>query len=208
MTRVLSGLDSLNRTLERLLYLVLLALLASFITFIIYQIASRNLAFLPRLFWTEEFSRFAFQWMVMLGTAVGVLHADHFVLEAFPRGSRADLVTRWIRDLACLLLGVLFIVHGKDFALSGLRRNAMASGLSMIYVYSVFAVSGIFIVLFSVQRLLHACLYGMNAMEASLNTPNEAEVIPAIDDTDLLPDALATPVVGDAPSSAARRPLS
>ncbi|MDH2290159.1 TRAP transporter small permease subunit [Cobetia marina] len=204
MPSVLAGLSRLNRTLERLLYLVLLVLLASFIVFIIYQIASRNLAFLPRLFWTEEFSRFAFQWMVMLGTAVGVLHADHFVLEAFPRGSRADLVTRWIRDLACLLLGVLFIVHGKDFALSGLRRSAMASGLSMIYVYSVFTVSGVFIVLFSLQRLLHAWLFGMTAMEAALNTPSEAEELATPEET----QAVLSPVIaGHAHDATDRRTL-
>lgn len=205
MHPVLSGLSRLNRTLERLLYLVLLALLASFIVFIIYQIASRNLAFLPRLFWTEEFSRFAFQWMVMLGTAVGVLHADHFVLEAFARGSRADLVTRWIRDLACLLLGVLFIVHGKDFALSGLRRSAMASGLSMIYVYSVFTVSGIFIVLFSLQRLLHAWLHGMQAMEKALNTPNEAEEQAIPEETAAV---LSPAIASHAHGATDRRPLS
>ena len=149
MPTLLHGLSRLNRLLERGLYLILLALLTGFIALIIYQIVSRNLPLLPRLYWTEEFSRFAFQWMIMLGTAVGVLHADHFVLEAFPRGSRADLVTRWIRDLACLAVGIIFIVYGKDFALSGLRRHATASGLSMIYVYSVFLISGIFISLFS-----------------------------------------------------------
>lgn len=177
MPTLLHGLSRLNRLLERGLYLILLALLTGFIALIIYQIVSRNLPLLPRLYWTEEFSRFAFQWMIMLGTAVGVLHADHFVLEAFPRGSRADRVTRWIRDLACLAVGIIFIVYGKDFALSGLRRHATASGLSMIYVYSVFLISGIFISLFSVQRLLHALYEGMDSMEAALNTPSEIESI-------------------------------
>ncbi|WP_168015055.1 TRAP transporter small permease [Halomonas salinarum] len=177
MPTLLHGLSRLNRLLERGLYLILLALLAGFIVLIIYQIVSRNLPLMPRLYWTEEFSRFAFQWMIMLGTAVGVLHADHFVLEAFPRGSRADLITRWIRDLACLTVGVIFIVYGKDFALSGLRRSATASGLSMIYVYSAFTVSGVFILLFSAQRLLHAMLEGMPRMEAALNTPNELDAV-------------------------------
>lgn len=177
MSRLLQGLAWLNRGIERLLHVLLLALVFGFILFIIYQVLSRNLPFMPRLYWTEEFSRFAFQWMVMLGAAVGVLHADHFVLEAFPRGTRADLFTRVVRDLACLLLGVLFVVYGKDFGLSGLRRNATASGLSMVYVYSVFAVSGAFMVLFSLQRLLHAALYGMDAMERSLNTPSDLDAI-------------------------------
>lgn len=191
MSLLLHGLTRLNRVLERLLHLLLLALLFGFILLIIYQVVSRNLPLLPRLYWTEEFSRFAFQWMIMLGTAVGVLHADHFVLEAFPRGSRADRITRVIRDLACLAVGVIFIVYGRDFALSGLRRSATASGLSMVYVYSTFLISGAFILLFSFQRLLHAALHGMSAMEAALNTPDEVEE--TLDHAVHQGDPLATP---------------
>lgn len=186
MSRLLNGLASLNRALERLLHVVLLALVLGFILLIIYQVVSRNLPFMPRLYWTEEFSRFTFQWMVMLGAAVGVLHADHFVLEAFPRGSRSDLVTRVIRDLACLAIGLIFVIYGKDFAQSGLRRSATASGLSMVYVYSTFMVSGVFILLFSVQRLLHAALYGMDDMETALNTPNEIDTLD-VDEPDQTP---------------------
>ncbi|MDW7748178.1 TRAP transporter small permease [Halomonas sp.] len=177
MSLLLHGLARLNRLLERLLHVVLLALVFTFIVLIIYQVVSRNLPFMPRIYWTEEFSRFAFQWMVMLGAAVGVLHADHFVLEAFPRGSRADLATRLIRDLACLAIGVIFLFLGQEFAASGLRRNATASGLSMVFVYSTFAVSGAFMVLFSLQRLLHATLHGMGDMEDALNTPNEIDEV-------------------------------
>ncbi|MHB0777231.1 TRAP transporter small permease [Halomonas sp. WWR20] len=182
MDSLLHGLSRLNRGLERVLNLLLLALLMSFILLVIYQIVSRNLPLMPRLYWTEEFSRFAFQWMIMLGTAIGVYHADHFVLEAFPRGTRADMATRLIRDLACLAVGVIFIYYGKDFALSGLRRKATASGLSMIYVYSAFTVSGIFIVLYSVERLLHTALHGMTAMESALNTPTELDELAHVDE--------------------------
>ena len=111
----------------------------------------------------------------MLGTAVGVLHADHFVLEAFPSGTRADQMTRWARDLACLVTGIIFVWFGKDFAISGLRRSATASGISMIYVYSVFTACGGFIILFSLERLLYAALHGMPAMEKVLNTPNAVD---------------------------------
>lgn len=175
MSRLLDGLALINRAIERLLHLILLGLVFGFTLLIIYQVISRNLPFMPRLYWTEEFSRFAFQWMVMLGAAVAVLHADHFVLEAFPRGTRADLATRLIRDLACLAIGLIFVAYGREFAVSGLRRSATASGLSMIYVYSSFAVSGAFMILFSLQRLLHVALHGMNAMEAALNTPQEID---------------------------------
>lgn len=177
MSRLLAALAQLNRILERVLNWTLLSLILGFILLVIYQVISRNLAFIPSIYWTEEFSRFAFQWMVMLGAAVGVLHADHFVLEAFPRGSRADIATRVIRDLACLAIGIIFVFYGHEFALSGLRRNATASGLSMIYVYSTFMVSGVFILLFSLQRLLHTLLHGLDAMETLLNTPSEIDTL-------------------------------
>ena len=175
MRLFLNVLSRANRVLEKLLHWILLALLFGFIAMIIYQIVSRNLPLLPRLYWTEEFSRFAFQWMIMLGTAIGVLHADHFVLEAFPRGTRADRLTRWIRDLACLAVGVIFVVYGQEFAASGLRRSATASGLSMIFVYSAFMVCGLFIVLFALERLARAVLDGLDAMEAAMNTPDPVQ---------------------------------
>ncbi|WP_322528108.1 TRAP transporter small permease [Salinicola sp. LHM] len=170
-----TALGRVNRQLERLLHGVLLFLLASFIVLIVYQIVSRNLGFLPRLYWTEEMSRFAFQWMIMLGTAIGVLHADHFVLEAFPRGSRPDRVTRVIRDVACLIVGLIFVVFGQAFALSGFNRIASASQLPMVVTYSTFLVSGVLIVLFSLQRLLVTASQGVDAMESELNTPSEID---------------------------------
>ncbi|MDF3920398.1 TRAP transporter small permease [Salinicola salarius] len=170
-----TALGRVNRQLERLLHGVLLFLLASFIVLIVYQIVSRNLGFLPRLYWTEEMSRFAFQWMIMLGTAIGVLHADHFVLEAFPRGSRPDRVTRVIRDVACLIVGLIFVVFGQAFALSGFNRIASASQLPMVVTYSTFLVSGVLIVLFSLQRLLMTASRGVDAMESELDTPSELD---------------------------------
>ncbi|KAA0015929.1 TRAP transporter small permease [Salinicola corii] len=169
------ALGRVNRQLERFLNGVLLLLLASFIVLIVYQIASRNLGFMPRLYWTEEMSRFAFQWMIMLGTAIGVLHADHFVLEAFPRGSRPDRITRVIRDVACLLVGVIFVVFGFDFLRSGFDRIASASQLPMMVTYSTFFVSGLLIVLFSLQRLLVTMAHGVDAMERKLDTPSEID---------------------------------
>ncbi|WP_087720079.1 TRAP transporter small permease [Salinicola salarius] len=170
-----TALGRVNRQLERLLHGVLLFLLASFIVLIVYQIVSRNLGFLPRLYWTEEMSRFAFQWMIMLGTAIGVLHADHFVLEAFPRGSRPDRMTRVIRDVACLTVGLIFVVFGQAFALSGFNRIASASQLPMVVTYSTFLVSGVLIVLFSLQRLLVTASQGVDAMESELDTPSEID---------------------------------
>ncbi|SPJ32801.1 TRAP transporter small permease [Kushneria phyllosphaerae] len=172
---IITALGRFNRALERVLNAVLLMLLAAFILLIIYQIASRNLPMLPAAYATEELSRFAFQWMIMLGTALGVLHADHFVLEAFARKSAMGRFTRVLRDLACLSVGVIFIVFGQTFAASGFNRIASASQLPMVVTYSAFLVCGILIVLFSLQRLLLGATQGFDAMERELDTPSDIE---------------------------------
>lgn len=163
------SLKKFNGLLERAINYLCLLLLLAFILFIVYQILSRALDIFPTLYFTEELSRFAFQWMVFLGTAVAVLHAEHFVLEAFPRGSKADRISRVIRDLSCLIMGIVFVVYGSNFAISGLARTATASGISMIFVYSTFATCGALIILFSTQRLFAAALFGVSAMESNLN---------------------------------------
>lgn len=172
---VIAALGRFNRGLERVLNVVLLMLLAGFIALILYQIASRNLGFLPTVYATEELSRFAFQWMILLGTAIGVLHADHFVLEAFARKSVMGRLTRTLRDLACLSVGIIFIVFGQGFAVSGFNRIASASQLPMVVTYSTFLVCGVLIVLFSLQRLLLSATQGLEAMERELDTPSEIE---------------------------------
>ncbi|WP_110684837.1 TRAP transporter small permease [Salinicola aestuarinus] len=187
-----TALGRINRQLERALNVVLLFLLASFIVLIVYQIVSRNLGFLPRIYWTEELSRFAFQWMILLGTAIGVLHADHFVLEAFPRGSRADRLTRVIRDVACCVVGAIFVLFGFDFLLSGFQRTASASQLPMVVTYSAFFVCGLLIVSFSLQRLLLTAAHGVDSMQRELDTPSEIDELGTAPPTQELTTASTT----------------
>jgi hypothetical protein len=71
-----------GKTLDRLSATLLFA----FVGLIAYQILSRNLLALPVIYWSEELARFSFQWSIAIGTALGVLHADHFVLHAFRPG--------------------------------------------------------------------------------------------------------------------------
>ncbi|REC93608.1 TRAP transporter small permease [Kushneria indalinina] len=190
----IAALGRFNRGIERALNVVLLLLLAGFILLILYQIASRNLGVLPTVHATEELSRFAFQWMIMLGTAIGVLHADHFVLEAFARHTWMGRLTRVLRDLACLSVGVIFIVFGQAFAASGFNRIASASQLPMVVTYSAFLVCGVLIVLFSLQRLLLGATRGMDVMEGELDTPsNIDETAPPTADIDTPPTARNDP---------------
>jgi len=173
--RLFGALDRVNRGTERLLGAVLLALLGFFFLSVLYQILNRNLPALPNAYWTEELSRFAFQWMVLLGTAVGVLRNDHFVLEAFPRGSLAARLTTAVRELALFGIALVFLVQGYGFGIGGLNRTSTAVGLPMVYVYMAFTACGALMLLFCAQRLLGLALFGAEGMRTRLDAPGPEE---------------------------------
>ncbi|MGP1396692.1 MAG: TRAP transporter small permease [Inquilinaceae bacterium] len=163
-------LDTLNRRLEKAIDLLLLVLLAFFLSLILYQVVSRNLPVLPPIYWTEEFSRFAFQWTVMLGTALGVYHSDHFVLDAFRPGSSLDRFSRYLRELVLLGIALFFLIKGWEFAETGWRRKSTAAQLPMFWIYVTFCAAGAIMILFSAQRLYLLATGGLHAMETTLNS--------------------------------------
>ena len=197
MNGLYGALDRSNRLLEKFLGALLLALLAFFFFSVLYQILNRNIPALPNAYWTEELSRFAFQWMVLLGTAVGVLRNDHFVLEAFPAGSLLSRATTVLRELALLGIALVFVFQGYGFGMGGLRRTSTAAGLPMIYVYMGFTVCGVLMLVFCLQRLLGIALFGAPGMRERLDAPGPVEVdVPGDDDDADAPDG--APVTGRA----------
>lgn len=187
---MLHGLHILNSRLEKVLEWLLLALLALFLILILYQVISRNFAVLPPIYWTEEISRFSFQWTIMLGTALGVYHSDHFVLDAFPKGSRIDIFCRYLREIVLLGIAVFLIVAGWEFAQSGWRRHSTAAQLPMFWIYVSFTVCGVLMALFMVERLLILATRGLKPMEELLNSaPAEEEAMLA---SEISPDPVSS----------------
>lgn len=181
---MLNRLDALNRRLEKTLELTLLALLGVFLCLIFYQVVSRNIPILPTVYWAEEFSRFSFQWAIMLGTALGVYHSDHFVLDAFPQNSKTDRFTRYLREVILLVIAVFFIWAGWEFADSGWRRKSTAAQLPMFWVYICFFTTGVLMLLFMLQRILTIATKGLDAMERELNSLPPEEIALREGDTD------------------------
>jgi TRAP-type transport system small permease protein len=161
----LQWLERVNRHLERLLERMLQFLLFAFVGLIAYQILSRNLSALPVIYWSEELARFSFQWSIAFGTALGVLHADHFVLHAFKPGRRTDRTCRLIAELTMLALAFYLMIYGYEFADSGWHRKSTASRLPMFWMYITFTTCGSIMVLFSLQRLLGLWLHGFAYLE-------------------------------------------
>ena len=173
MHLLLLFISKINAVIEKILSYILLLLLWVFTIIVIYQILSRNVPLLPTIYWTEEISRFTFQWMVMLGAAVGVLNSDHFLLDIFENKPHARKAATYYREIAILFITIVFIIYGYKFAAFGLKRTSMAANISMVWVYSCYFISGIFMTLFTIQRLLLLLIFGMDGLKNKLQQAEE-----------------------------------
>ncbi len=88
--------------------------------------------------WTEELSRFAFVWLLMLGAAVGLYRQEHFSLTVL-----TDLLSpalRWWIELLVYLFELLFIGYliRYGYLMSEMvwGQISPALGLRYAYVYS------------------------------------------------------------------------
>jgi TRAP-type C4-dicarboxylate transport system permease small subunit len=88
--------------------------------------------------WTEELSRFAFVWLLMLGASVGLYKQEHFSLTLFTDWLSPAL--RWWCELLVYLLELVFIGflirYGYLMAEMVWGQISPALGLRYAYVYS------------------------------------------------------------------------
>jgi len=88
--------------------------------------------------WTEELSRFAFVWLLMLGASVGLYRQEHFSLTLFT--NLLSPVLRWWCELAVYALELIFVVflirYGYLMSEMVWGQISPALGWRYAYVYS------------------------------------------------------------------------
>jgi TRAP-type C4-dicarboxylate transport system permease small subunit len=109
--------------------------------------------------WTEELARFLLIWVSLLGAAVafgtkGHLGVDYFVGKFHPDAQKTMAV---VGHLTVLFFAVaIFLYGGWQIVRDALTLEQMtpALGWKMGYVYLALPISGVFIVLYTVENLI------------------------------------------------------
>jgi len=124
---------------------------------ILLEVASRGL-FHYSFVWTMELATACFVWTAFLGAAVGVRRNAHFVVDLlyrwFPPGHPVSMLLQGLSCVLILLLGVVFLVHGLDFAASGMRRHSFSLGIRQGYLMLIMPISGALFIVNAVHGLL------------------------------------------------------
>lgn len=147
----------LNTIIGKFLALLTTTLLGLMVLAVLWQVLSRYFLGSPGS-WTEELARYLLIWVALFGAALLYRERGHLGLDIFQEKASAASRKRMI--LACDTLAALFAV----FVMIGggallvhltwdLKQTSAAMALPMAFVYAALPLSGVFILLFSIEDI-------------------------------------------------------
>jgi TRAP-type C4-dicarboxylate transport system permease small subunit len=148
----------LKQLLTRLLELAVILIMAALVCVVLWGVFSRFILAEPSR-WTEELATFLLTWVALLGAAVGFSRQQHLGVDVL-----VNLLDPAARRLVALVVQLLILLFScavmlwggyvlvSETLISG--QTTPALGLRMGYVYLAVPISGLFIVLFSLEQLI------------------------------------------------------
>ena len=139
----------------RLLKIALILLMALMMVPVCLQIVSRHTDVVARYMWTEEVARFCFVWIVMIGSMIAVRDGSHFQVELLPppRSRRGQGFANLAVHVPMLLLALVFLWYGSQFARFGFIQKSEMSGINMLSIYISFPMAGATWTLFLLEKI-------------------------------------------------------
>jgi TRAP-type C4-dicarboxylate transport system permease small subunit len=154
--------------IDTLLSKFLVALMASIVLVVTWQVVTRFLMSTPSSY-TEELARFLLIWIGVLGGSWALRTRAHLGIDIMTtklKGRQKDMLMVGIY-LAIILFATLILVIGgiKLVSLTFVLNQISASlGIKMGYIYLVLPVSGIIMIIYSLDVILDA-MKGHTAVE-------------------------------------------
>lgn len=138
----------------QILKVLMTSMLALLLIPVTMQVIARYTNFIPRYIWTEEVSRFAFIWIILLGAIIAVRDETHFSVDIIPEISpKTDRNLRFVVLILMTVAGVIFTYGGVKFALFGAIQTSELAGLPMLAIYIAWPVLGISWLFFMSEKL-------------------------------------------------------
>ena len=120
--------------------------------------------------WTEELARFLLIWVSLLGGAVAFgtkahLGVDFFVGKLHPEAQKMMAVV--VHLIVLFFAGAIFVYGGSRLMSDALAMEQMtpALGWKMGHVYLALPISGVFMILFTLENLIETLASGVAQQE-------------------------------------------
>lgn len=138
----------------KFLQVVLTSMLILLLVPVLLQVIARFVPFIPRYIWTEEVARFAFIWIILIGSSIAVRDQTHFHVDVLPRFSpKREHYLKIILLVLMLLLALVFVIGGYQFARFGSTQHSEIAGLPMLTIYIAWPLAGLSWILFLIEQI-------------------------------------------------------
>ncbi|MEM7319387.1 MAG: TRAP transporter small permease [Pseudomonadota bacterium] len=138
----------------RVLQVAMTAMLGLLLVPVTMQIVARYSDIIPRYIWTEEISRFAFVWIILLGSIIAIRDKTHFIVDVLPQlGPKGHRALTIITLAAMFIAGLIFTYGGYNFAKFGAIQRSELAGLPMLAIYIAWPILGVSWLLFTAEQI-------------------------------------------------------
>ena len=149
-------LKTLNDKLMPVVNWLIVLSMAFLVLCISLQIFNRFAIKIPML-WTEEYSKYAFVWLTMFGSAKAVREKSHIfvdVMEVLVKGKVA-LVCGTLAMLISMVFFITLVYVSVPWALKGMNAHSESiQGVRLGFFYMCMPVSGVLMTLFGLEVLI------------------------------------------------------
>lgn len=149
---------SFTQLIDSALQKILIALMAMIVLVVTWQVITRFLMSSPSSY-TEELARFLLIWIGLLGGSYALRTHSHLGIDILSHklvGRQRDILTILIYALVILFAALIMVIGGiKLVALTfSLDQTSASLGIRMGYVYSVIPLSGMVMIIYSLDELI------------------------------------------------------
>ncbi len=147
----------LRRSIDHVLFLVLVVLMGTMVLNVLWQVASRYVVKSPSSF-TDELARFLLIWVGLLGSSYVAGKKMHLAIDILPsklEGRKARNLNILINVMVALFAFFAMVWGGIKLVYITLTLNQTSAALNLPlgYVYSVIPLSGLLIIYYSIMNL-------------------------------------------------------
>lgn len=147
LLREVKGMTSFGNKLEKILYAVGGGLLAFFTVLVTLDVGLRLLGY-PVL-WMQDVATFAYMWTIFLGSAIGLRMGVHYKIDVV----RSNKLMSILVFICKFVFIIIVIYYGFQFAVMGLQRLAMPSGIPIFYSAISIPLGALFMLYFLIEQI-------------------------------------------------------
>jgi TRAP-type C4-dicarboxylate transport system permease small subunit len=147
----------LRKKVDKILFWILVVLMAFMVLNVLWQVASRYLLQSPSSF-TDELSRYLLIWVGLLGASYVTGQKMHLAIDILPsklEGKKERNLSVFINISVALFAFFAMVWGGANLVYITLRleQTSASLGIPLGYVYSVIPLSGLIIIYYSIVNL-------------------------------------------------------